>query len=516
MHRRLEGVKTAASQRQSLFKGVLASLLAAATLAAPVAQAGYSNGGFETGDFTDWNVSYYSNTNGGISTFPPTDKSHLNLTTTTGAANGNNTIIVGAGTDAGSGGALAYPKWGNNAALVNQTGGSYRTSGIDQTATMTAGDIDASDGNVHIRFAIAPVLVNPSHPNHQQPYFYVEVTNITKGTKLFYTFNFANQPGVPWYTVGSTQYTDWQAFDIAPGAGLLDVGDQVRLEIIAAGCAQGASGHYGHVYVDGIGSLFASLHVSVSGPTTAMQGDQVTYTYTYANNSGVPATGVVVNAVNPMDNTSPTPLNATFVSLNAPGLTCTDPGVGNAGTVSCDIGALADGATGSFQITYTVPPGASVTAPNNNLNNGNYHIAADSVSPFLGPLFQTTLFDPAASYTLTLNKGGAGVGSVISSPVGISCAEGCSSDSMLVASGGSVTLTAVTSGTNVFTGWSGACTGTDPTCVVNVSNADVSVTANFAPDAVPAIPVPVLSPLGLLGLIAAFLAAMGWVSRRKR
>lgn len=37
------------------------------------------------------------------------------------------------------------------------------------------GDIDPADGNMHIRFAIAPVLSDGGHPGPRQPFFFVEV-----------------------------------------------------------------------------------------------------------------------------------------------------------------------------------------------------------------------------------------------------------------------------------------------------------------------------------------------------
>ena len=66
----------------------------------------------------------------------------------------------------------------------------------------------------------------PSHAQHQQPYIYITLRNVTRNTVLWSTFNFANQPGVPWKTTSnSIQYTDWQAVDVAPGDAHLSVGD---------------------------------------------------------------------------------------------------------------------------------------------------------------------------------------------------------------------------------------------------------------------------------------------------
>ncbi len=56
---------------------------------------------------------------------------------------------------------------------------------------------------------------------------------------MFRTFNFAGETGVPWQSssVGQYKFTNWQAIDIGPGSGVLDVGDQVEVIISTAGCA---------------------------------------------------------------------------------------------------------------------------------------------------------------------------------------------------------------------------------------------------------------------------------------
>ena len=235
--------------RTRLLRSALAYFMICAALLAPsVARAGWVDGGFESGAFApNWNVASYYNSSSGVATFPPTKKSDLGLTVVT---DNKLSSVVSTGIDLPSNYALSYPKWGNKAALLNMGGDSNRVSAIDQTVTMTAADVDPADSKVHIRFAIAPVLQDPGHVPKNQPYYFVEVTNVSKGTQLFYNYHYANQPGVPWKNgsgTGSEQYlyTDWQAFDIAPGNGILDVGDQVKLEIISAGCSQG--GHEAHL-----------------------------------------------------------------------------------------------------------------------------------------------------------------------------------------------------------------------------------------------------------------------------
>jgi hypothetical protein len=79
------------------------------------------------------------------------------------------------------------------------------------------------------------------------------------------------------------------------------------------------------------------------------------------------------------------------------------------------------------------------------------------------------------NYPLTVTKTGTGSGTVTSSPPGIDCGSTCSAH---FPSGTSVTLTASPNTGSTFTGWSGACTGSSPTCVVSMTQAKI-VTATF-------------------------------------
>jgi hypothetical protein len=78
-------------------------------------------------------------------------------------------------------------------------------------------------------------------------------------------------------------------------------------------------------------------------------------------------------------------------------------------------------------------------------------------------------------YTLTTALAGTGLGTVVSSPAGISCGTDCSED---YDHGTAVTLTATPVTGSTFTGWSGGgCSGTG-TCAVTVTAAS-AVTATF-------------------------------------
>jgi hypothetical protein len=78
------------------------------------------------------------------------------------------------------------------------------------------------------------------------------------------------------------------------------------------------------------------------------------------------------------------------------------------------------------------------------------------------------------NFVLTVVKAGDGAGTVTSSPAGIDCGSDCSESYTYNTA---VTLTATVGQRSVFTGWSGACSGTG-TCEVTMDQSR-SVTATF-------------------------------------
>ena len=278
---------------------------------------------------------------------------------------------------------------------------------------MTVADVDPVDNKVHIRFGMAPVLVDGGHGPTEQPYFYVEVRNITKNKVLFHTYNYANQSGVPWQTqsVGSYKYTDWQGFDISPGNGQLDVGDQVMLIIYAANCQPSASQHEARVYLDSVGPFMPGLSIAATGPSTTKPGEQITYSYNYANNSGVIALGSKVRVAAPKTENG---LFTTFVPGSWPA-SCTGPHAGvlpRSDYLECEVGTdglLNDGQSGSFNVSFTVPAGAATSGPNAVVNNGDYDVRSDTASPFIGPLIKTNIVagaTPTTDLGVTVSNGG--------------------------------------------------------------------------------------------------------------
>jgi hypothetical protein len=356
----------------------------------------FTNGGFEMGAPNAapqaWTVTDNLNANGVIVESPETlvglqlAAGGKSLTTTIAAVNQPDP-------DLGAGASLRVCRYGNQCARVNfhsstnfMTGGTNNGKNINtlsQIMTVGPGDVDPSDGQVHIRFVDAPVLQNPAHPADEQPYYFVELTDLTKNTILYTDFNLSAQAGVPWKTVnGGTaneiDYVDWSLVDISPGSSALAMGDMVELQIIASGCSPG--GHFGEIYVDGLGSTIPGLFLSGTGPAQANAGTNITYDLTYKNGSAAAETGVVIDFT--------TPPNTTLQGVVPPaGVTCVGPGVGAPGTVVCTLaGALAAGAGGSLTVTVNIDPAATGT-----ITAGNYQISSTQETPLLGPHIYTLI-----------------------------------------------------------------------------------------------------------------------------
>lgn len=92
----------------------------------------------------------------------------------------------------------------------------------------------------------------------------------------------------------------------------------------------------------------------------------------------------------------------------------------------------------------------------------------------------TATFAPAGiTHTLNVAKTGTGAGTVASTPAGIQCGLQCSG---VFLDGEEVVLTATAEAGSTFTGWQGACSGTDP-CTLTM-NGDLMVSAEFMSNAV--------------------------------
>jgi hypothetical protein len=130
-----------------------------------------------------------------------------------------------------------------------------------------------------------------------------------------------------------------------------------------------------------------------------------------------------------------------------------------------------------FAAIADVPPGVATYVDASVRQGTTYCYRAfayddDGVSPYTDEMCATSSND---GVTVTISKVGTGIGTVASSPAGISCGTVCAASYL---SGTLVTLTVTPDPGAIFNGWSGGCTGTAP-CTL-AGNAPVAVTASFS------------------------------------
>lgn len=239
-------------------KGIRNLFVLAALVSSP-AWAIFTNGGFEDGDFTGWTKAW--GLNYGLNGSPPF--TYTDVVITPGGL--DLSAVVGAGTDPRAP-QLVLPRVGSYTARINDESPNYHLNLIKQSAPITAADRDPNDGKLHVRFSYAAVLQDPGHPPADQPFFFVILRNVTKGTVLFEEMKYANQSGYAWTITpdpgGADPWASNTAFInqdiIVPDA---DLGDTLEIETLGADCAYSA--HGGYVYLDGFGSA-----VIPPGPTT--------------------------------------------------------------------------------------------------------------------------------------------------------------------------------------------------------------------------------------------------------
>ncbi len=112
------------------------------------------------------------------------------------------------------------------------------------------------------------------------------------------------------------------------------------------------------------------------------------------------------------------------------------------------------------------------------LNNCGSGGCSGTGPDFLGKVVD---FGGGSGFALAVTRTGSGTGTVTSSPTGIDCGPVCTAE---FGPGTSVTLTAQSASGSIFSGWSGACTGTAPTCTVDMDGTR-TVTASFSLESYP-------------------------------
>ncbi len=102
--------------------------------------------------------------------------------------------------------------------------------------------------------------------------------------------------------------------------------------------------------------------------------------------------------------------------------------------------------------------------------------------------------------TVTVSKNGTGSGTITSNPAGIQCGISCSTNVS-----GAITLTATSASNSTFMAWGGACSGSAPTCQLQVlSNQNVTATFTMLPLGAPTVTIQPQSQTKSIGSSATF------------
>jgi len=203
--------------------------------------AGFTNGGFETGDWSGW-------TRGGGTWDETPSNSGTVFYHPTGDPGKSGMVTPGGDPNTNSN--LNRVLQGNYAFRVNNEDNDYHYSTLSQTVSAWS--------NNTIYFAWAAVLEEPSniHSNVGAPKFSIMLTDTTTSSVLYdYSFNVYNPPmGVTWtkgavsINGGDWYYSPWVNAQLDTTA---FVGHDFQLDVSAYDCGWG--GHGGYAYVDYFG-----------------------------------------------------------------------------------------------------------------------------------------------------------------------------------------------------------------------------------------------------------------------
>jgi len=241
-------------------------LVAVMLCSAAPALAGFTNGGFETGDFTGWTLVYGYRSPSDLSiTWDATSwcTGHLvpaGIWDSTSFTSSSSTPVgptFGLTTD-------INPYNGNYMARIGDRAGGNHATEIWQQGALSAQDI--TNGTLYVNWGAA--LIEPGHPLLQEPYFGITVSR--NGTVLYnFTVDASAHATDPtWQLAGSDGFgyaspggpgsaplyyksATWSA-DISGWA----VSDVLKVDMFVSDCGQ--SGHGSYAFLDDIGTTYVA------------------------------------------------------------------------------------------------------------------------------------------------------------------------------------------------------------------------------------------------------------------
>ncbi len=199
------------------------------------ASALFTNGGFETGDFTGWNLEF-GKRNANVSTITWGQPDHGLYDVIDSAA-----TMVGQTLD-------VDPYYDNYMARINDIKGRYHATKLWQQDTIAAED---QGDTIYVTWGAMLIEPSNAHPDYAQPYFGI---NVYQNGSLLDSFFADALDTTGWTNAGSYGGTLWYntdtwSYDLSG----FNVGDSIKIEMFVSDCAWG--GHGGYAFLDGIGKV---------------------------------------------------------------------------------------------------------------------------------------------------------------------------------------------------------------------------------------------------------------------
>ncbi len=212
----------------------------------------FTNGGFETGDYTGWTVTYGRVDTSGATPANPNWSSYR--------ADQPLATIISAATFPDAYQTLDVNPYNDTyMAKINNIVGNYHVTKLSQSDTLTAADLTET---VYVNWGT--MLVDPNHSDAQNPYFSIRVLiNGSIVNEFHANANETNVGGIPingWVLAGD---------DNASGSGSklyykngtysynlagYSAGDSIAIEMFVSDCDLG--GHGAYAFLDGVGTVY--------------------------------------------------------------------------------------------------------------------------------------------------------------------------------------------------------------------------------------------------------------------
>lgn len=215
------------------------ALVTGALLVTNPAHALFTNGGFENGDFSGWNV---TGSGAGL--------------TATQVISAASPMLAGQTTD-------IDPYYGTYMARLQDLAGNNHTTTLSQSDTITVGDLTE---DLYVRWGALLIEPSNAHPEGDQPTFDINILKNGASIGSFHA-DALNHQGGGWADYGDYGGDAWYKTDIFTfNLSTFSVGDLITVSMSVVDCGWG--GHGGSAFLDGIGTT--ALPNAVPEPATML------------------------------------------------------------------------------------------------------------------------------------------------------------------------------------------------------------------------------------------------------